>query len=280
MYAYKSEYFKDDALPYVEVRYVLHSGKHYKPHFHDTFSFGVIEEGEVEFFLNNCASHLSTGEIIAFNPEAVHACNPLKDQARSYHMIYLDVAWCKAFQESLWHIQLSDFVKVDKTTVADRGLYRDFLRLSSLLRDRSIFYLEKEEAIRDFLKQFFERFVSRHDTGEPHEEASGQEIDRAKQFMKEHARDNLTVAQIARYVSLSEYHFMRLFKRQAGMSPHAYLINQKINLAKRLLAEGMPIVEVALEVGFVDQSHLNRHFQPIVAMTPGEFVQATGITTD
>jgi len=101
MHPYKSEYFKDDALPYIEVRYVLHSDKHYKPHFHDTFSFGVIEKGAVEFFLNDRAANLSTGEVIAFNPEAVHACNPVKDQARSYHMIYLDVAWCKSLQESL-----------------------------------------------------------------------------------------------------------------------------------------------------------------------------------
>ncbi len=280
MQTYKSEYFKDDALPYIEVRHVLHSAKHYKPHFHDTFSFGAIEEGAVEFFLDGHDSDLGVGELIAFNPEAIHACNPRKDRARSYHMIYLDVAWCKAFQESIWNTQLDSFVKVDQTTVADHTLYQAFLGLSRLLRDRSVFYLEKEEAIHLFMKQFFESFISQFRSEARTGESTKQEMELAKTFLKQHTRKNITVAQIAQKVSLSEYHFMRVFKRYTGMSPHAYLINQKINLAQRLLLKSLPIAEVAQEVGFVDQSHLNRHFQSIVAMSPGEFVQAAGLNGD
>ena len=281
MQTYRSEYFKEDALPYIEVRHVIHSAKHYKPHFHDTFSFGAIEEGAVAFSLDGRTSELSTGALIAFNPEVVHACNPLKDRARSYHMIYLDVAWCKAFQESIWNTELDSFVRVDKVTVTDHTLYQSFLELSRLLRDRSIFYLEKEEAIHGFMKQFFEHFISISQTDTTQTEVSAiQEIEETKRFIKKHARENITIAQLAQKASLSAYHFMRVFKRHTGMSPHAYLINQKINLAQRLLLKGLPIAEVALEVGFVDQSHLHRHFQSIVAMSPGEFIRAAGVHGD
>jgi len=274
---YKSEYFKDPAMPYVEVRYVLHSAKHYKPHFHDTFSFGVIEEGEVEFFHDEQRSNLRTGELIAFNPEAVHACNPVKDKARSYHMIYLDVGWCKAFQENMWHTTLGEFVPVDRVTLSDAGLYRDFLALSVLLRDRTVFYLEKEEILYQFMHDFFEKFIPDHAPDDLSENASEQHMENAKTYIKDQVCDNITVAQIAQEVSLSEYHFIRLFKQHTGLSPHAYLLNQKIILAQRLLMRGIPIAEVAQEVGFVDQSHLSRHFQAIVAMTPGEFVRASGM---
>jgi AraC-like DNA-binding protein len=280
MQRYKSEYFKDDALPYIEVRHVLHSAKHYKPHFHDTFSFGAIEEGEVEFFLDGHSSTLKTGEVIAFNPEVVHACNPVKDKARSYHMIYLDVAWCKVFQESIWDTRLSVCVPVDKVTVTDQALYGTLLKLSALLRDRAILYLEKEEAIHLFMQQFFEHFVSAYTSEEKQSASSSQEIEIAKAYLKEHVRENITVAQLAQKISLSEYHFMRLFKRHTGISPYAYLINQKVNLAQRLLLDGISIAEVALEVGFVDQSHLSRHFHSIVAMSPGEFIRAAGANAD
>jgi AraC-like DNA-binding protein len=277
---YKSEYFKDPSMPYIEVRYVLHSAKHYKPHFHDTFSLGVIEEGEVEFFHDDQRSNLRTGELIAFNPEAVHACNPVKDKARSYHMIYLDVAWCRAFQESIWNTKLHDFVTVARVTVKDEEMYRDFLELSMLLRDREVFYLEKEEVLYRFMRVFFEKFIPDHTPINPSENASKQNIEYAKNYMKDHVRENITVAQVAQKVSLSEYHFMRLFKQHTGMSPHAYLLNQKIILSQRLLTQGISIAEVAQEVGFVDQSHLNRHFQAIVAMSPGEFIRSSGVHGD
>ena len=243
---YKSEYFKDPAMPYIEVRYVLHSAKHYKPHFHDTFSFGVIEEGEVEFFHDNSSSNLRTGELIAFNPEAVHACNPVKDKARSYHMIYLDVGWCKAFQESMWHTTLHAFVSVDRVTISDEEMHGDFLKLSTLLRSRSVFYLEKEESLYRFMRIFFERFIPDHPLKDPSDKALKQNMKYAKNYMKNHVRDNITVAQVAQKVSLSEYHFMRMFKQQTGLSPHAYLLNQKIILAQGLLMRGVGSVKIFL----------------------------------
>ena len=55
------------------------------------------------------------------------------------------------------------------------------------------------------------------------------------------------------------------------MTPHAYLLNIKINKAKELLKQGYTIVDTALECGFTDQSHFHRNFLKIVATTPKEY---------
>ena len=66
---------------------------------------------------------------------------------------------------------------------------------------------------------------------------------------------------------------MRVFRKVLGLPPHAYLVQVRITQAKKLLASGMAIAEVAAETGFSDQSHLHRHFKRIVGVTPGQYVK-------
>jgi AraC-like DNA-binding protein len=192
-------------------------------------------------------------------------------------MICLDISWCKAFQESLWDTKLDTFEKINNKILKDKKMHASFIGLSILLRDRSVFYLEKEAALHEFMETFFERNTSDTVSNNTQDIPLLDHLESAKEYIKQNVRENITVAELAKKASLSEYHFMRVFKHYTGMSPHAYLINQKINLAQKLLLSGAPIIDVALELGFVDQSHLNRHFRPIVTMSPGEFIQAAGV---
>jgi AraC-like DNA-binding protein len=55
------------------------------------------------------------------------------------------------------------------------------------------------------------------------------------------------------------------------MTPHAYLMNCRIELSRSQLRRGRPIAEVALAAGFADQAHLQRSFKKFVAATPGQY---------
>ena len=62
-----------------------------------------------------------------------------------------------------------------------------------------------------------------------------------------------------------------------GLTPHAYLNHIRVLRARDLLRQGCPIAQAAVNVGFVDQSHLHRHFKRIVGVTPGQYaLTATG----
>ncbi|EIV1777898.1 helix-turn-helix transcriptional regulator, partial [Vibrio vulnificus] len=58
-----------------------------------------------------------------------------------------------------------------------------------------------------------------------------------------------------------------------GFPPHAYQIQQRLRLAKKLLRQGRRILDVAQECGFHDQSHFHRHFKKAMGVTPGQYVK-------
>lgn len=94
----------------------------------------------------------------------------------------------------------------------------------------------------------------------------------ATEYIHEYAEQNPSLTEIAQQVSLSPYHFSRLFKLSTGLSPHQYLINCRITKAKQLLkTTALSISEIAMQAGFTDQSHLARHFKRQFGVPPSQF---------
>jgi AraC family transcriptional regulator len=92
---------------------------------------------------------------------------------------------------------------------------------------------------------------------------------RAVEYIQDQLHTDLTVSRIAQAVYVSPYHFTKLFKQSTGQSPHQYVVEARVRKAKELLTKGkFTISEVAYRVGFVDQSHLTRHFKRVFGLPP------------
>jgi AraC family transcriptional regulator len=106
--------------------------------------------------------------------------------------------------------------------------------------------------------------AKRHSGGLPREK-----LVRAVEYIKDQLDTDLTVSGIAQAVYMSPYHFTRLFKNSTGQSPYQYVVGARVRKAKELLTTGkFTISEAAYHVGFVDQSHLTRHFKRLFGSTP------------
>ena len=80
---------------------------------------------------------------------------------------------------------------------------------------------------------------------------------------------DISLAQLAQVVGMSNFHFAREFKKATGTTPHQYLIKFRIDRAKTLLADNhLPLVEVGLRAGFSHQSHFTRLFRRLTGTTP------------
>jgi AraC family transcriptional regulator len=94
-------------------------------------------------------------------------------------------------------------------------------------------------------------------------------ISTALRFMEERFREPLKLENLAAFAGLSLYHFLRTFKRVAGITPHQFLLRRRLREAALLLrTTNLSVLETALEVGFGDLSHFNHTFRVVFGSTP------------
>lgn len=92
---------------------------------------------------------------------------------------------------------------------------------------------------------------------------------RVVEFIDAHLGEDLSLRTIAQVAEMSPSYFLTMFKRSTGLAPHQYLMAKRIDRARALLTETkLPIVDVASQVGFADQSHLTRLMRRHTGLTP------------
>jgi len=91
-------------------------------------------------------------------------------------------------------------------------------------------------------------------------------------YMQAHLDQDVRLSDLANLVHLSSYHFARLFRQSMGVAPHRYLLEQRVERAKALLADRtLTIAGVAAALGFQSQSHFTSVFRRIAGSTPKQY---------
>lgn len=95
---------------------------------------------------------------------------------------------------------------------------------------------------------------------------------RIKKHIDKYYESNLTLSSLSRICGISRYQVFRLFRDFYGVTPYQYLLDVRLRRATAMLLDNEPIAEIAPAVGFVDQSHMTRHFRRHLALTPHQIV--------
>ncbi|MDE2607433.1 MAG: helix-turn-helix transcriptional regulator [Burkholderiales bacterium] len=104
-----------------------------------------------------------------------------------------------------------------------------------------------------------------------HRVPPGAGIRRAVDYLHAHFSESVSLDDLAQVAGVSRYGFAHAFRRATGLPPHRYQLAVRVGRARTLLGCGMRSTDVALAVGFTDQSHLIRHFQRAVGVTPARY---------
>ena len=98
-----------------------------------------------------------------------------------------------------------------------------------------------------------------------------QEIEKACMFMEQHFTERIYLEQICRQAGLSKSTLLRAFTKSKGITPYRYLETIRINEAKKLLSNGVSVLDAAIETGFSDQSHFTNYFTSFIGLAPGVY---------
>lgn len=251
-----SRFWRDPALPFVEARRVG-DGRQvcYAAHSHESFSIGLITGGRSRYLTGNARHEVAAGTTVLMNPGVVHSCNPIDGQPWSYLMLFVDMPWLWARGFQLPSAALS----------TSAALYGQLLGLFAALFEPGGEGREAQlEGFFRALPQLLEADAIGLAAGHPR-------LELAAAFIRAHRLDPLTLEDICAAAGLSRAYLIRAFAKRFGLTPHAYLLDQRVQHARAQLRAGRPIAEVALEAGFADQAHLQRAFKRHLAATPGHY---------
>lgn len=257
----ETKIFIDENLPYLELRYSS-SCRYYKQHVHDTFSIGIGLDGQRIYTNKNKKYKLKKNTLAIINPNIVHSCND--DKKSSYYMMYLDSNWLYGLQKFM-NLELKEFKPFSENIVENKYLYEKFKTLCETIYSEE-FYIQKECDLIIFLKELFSL-----DFKEKNILYYNKNIVHIIKYLENNLASNISLKQLEERFNLNSFHIIRLFNKNLHLSPHQFLLNLRINKSKELLKKGNKIVDVALECGFIDQSHFHRNFLNIVASTPREY---------
>lgn len=258
---YKTRFAGVDAMSANSVRT-------FPRHTHDQYGMGVVDFGGHASLSDRRQVEAGPGSLIFVNPGEVHDGRPICGRPRSWRMIYFDPNVIEATRADISDGANSSFA-FTAAVFADDALRKHFntafAQATAMPGSRDA--MQVETAII--------RLVARaevNSTAKPGRSQATPCIRRARELIDtDPAAAELTLARLAGEVHLSRYQLLRAFSRELGMTPHAYILQQRLAIARRLLRAGRGLAETAACAGFFDQSHLTHRFARQFGVTPARY---------
>jgi AraC-like DNA-binding protein len=255
-----------DGLDCLSATFRRHS---YTRHTHETYAVAAIVAGCETFFHRGEQHYAPAGSLAVVGPDELHDGAP-HGGGFVYRTIYPSVALMREIAEDVAGRPVPRAPHFPRSIVHDPDLAGALAHLHVTLRrdGAQASVMEQDTGLVSFLATLIARWA---DLDAPPPAREARMIARVRDYLDAHLADEIGLADLAALAGLSRSHFIRAFRRETGLTPHAYLLDRRFRAATRLLERGEAPGEVAAACGFFDQSHLNRVFKARMAVTPGTY---------
>lgn len=253
------------AIPGVEaVR--LRSDRQFPRHSHDQFGIGMITSGGHRSWSSIGWVDAVCGDIIMVNPGEMHDGSSLDGSARGWKMLFVEPELVYGIfgEEIPTH-------NVDlRPNVCDRDQRIRLGRLFNAVTTPKPENLDIEECLLQTLSYAFRH----HGSQRPSRLPALPNVNKVVRLIDSEPHRSWSLEEMARMVGVSRFHFLRGFACTTGATPHAYIVQQRVRFARRLLVAGIELAQASIEAGFADQSHMTRAFVRQFGTTPARYRQA------
>lgn len=263
-FALKKIHLLDHDVEVLRASYVSHN---FSRHMHEDYALGVIEEGAMGFRYRGEDLVASSGLVNLVVPGEVHDGHSAADNGWTYSMFYLppELLFAAAQESSNRPVQPHFRMGVldDHDLAAQvRLVHKKIFSSSSALENETML-------LKLLVSWIFRHGDEKASCPEPGNEHRAVQL--AREFMEDCFADEINLGQLSGLGGLSYYHFIRVFEREVGMTPHAYLMQARVNRSRSMLGSSMRLADIAACCGFCDQSHLTRSFRRQFGVTPGRY---------
>ncbi|PSJ60453.1 AraC family transcriptional regulator [Pseudaminobacter soli (ex Li et al. 2025)] len=251
------------------IQAVAASTRHvFQRHSHEQFGIGVIDSGAQKSLSGRGVVEAGAGDVITVNPGEVHDGAPIGDAGRSWRMLYFDPEIVVAAVEDMRE-GISPHCEFHRPAMTDAGTADLFRRLFAAMTKPHSPELRRDE----LLPLLLARVIGERTefAGAPTMPAA---IVKARQLIDDAPTAALTLADLAEVSGLSRFQLVRRFAKATGFTPHAYMLQRRADLARRLIARGARLADAAAESRFADQAHMTRVFTRKYGVSPGVYATA------
>jgi AraC-like DNA-binding protein len=217
-------------------------------HTHEQFGIGFIERGAQKSASGRGIVEAGPGDLITVNPGEVHDGKPFDSTGRRWRMLYLDT---RPVLEAALDVAPGSRFEFEAPVIRDTALSLRFRVLFDATTTGGD-ALHGEAALLALIAGLLRP---------------------ARERMDDDPAATPTLSALAAEAGLSRYQFLRAFTRLTGLPPHAYLVQRRVQHARRLVCSGLALADAAVASGFADQSHMTRCFVRCFGLTPGAFAR-------
>ena len=242
----------------------LASNHHFPRHAHDQYGFGMIDFGAQRSWSSVGQVEAFAGDVIFCNPGEIHDGIPMGGQVRGWRIVYVDPGLMSRAVEE----EIGGELEIVRPVAQDRLLARHVVRLFACLTQVAPDPLELEENLIHAIAYIVKRHASRK-PGRGNAPSACVAV--ALERLDAATDERISIAELADLGGASQFQLLRAFRRETGITPHAYLIQKRVSAARRLLAAGETPAQAAAAAGFSDQSHMTRAFVRYIGVTPARY---------
>ncbi len=238
------------------------SGHTFPRHTHEQFGIGIVDRGAQKSFSGRGMVEAGAGDVIMVNPAEVHDGTPIGDAGRAWRMLYFDPGTIGTLAHDL---QIGkNNMEFNRPVARDANLAR---RVRLLFTQMTAPATQCDALLREQL--LLSVLADALHTVNSHANDAPDAIRMARMRIDDDPATGVSLLDLAQETGLSRFQVLRGFARVTGLTPHAYQLQRRVALARRLIAQGLPLAETAAACGFADQSHMTRQFVRKYGVSPG-----------
>jgi len=243
-----------------EVFHASFAGHAYPPHTHDAWTVFIVDRGAVRYDLEARHRGAAGRRVTILPPHVSHDGRAAATTGYRKRVLYLD-------EEVLGKRLIGP--AVDRPDFDDPAIVHGFEAVHRALRHPDG-TLEAESHLALMAERIRRRL--RGPLEDPPVVAGDVLAASLRELLDDLCGEPPTLAEAGALLHASPSQLVRSFTRTFGIAPHRYVVGRRIDAARRLLLDGVPLARAAVDAGFHDQAHMTRHFRRHVGVTPGRYV--------